>query len=70
MNPPPTLHKYPLMTEFVGEIRNYRSNTIEVTRLAIESRRHFFAIAECKSIEFALEVGRGILHVYHDKSTG
>jgi D-amino-acid dehydrogenase len=68
VNPLPTWHKYSWMAEFVGQIRNYRANTIETTRLAIESRRHLFDIAQRENIEFDLE-RRGILHVYHDKKS-
>jgi D-amino-acid dehydrogenase len=68
LNPYPTWHKYSWMAEFIGQIRNYRGNTIETTRLAIESRRHLFAIAERENIEFDLE-RRGILHVYHDSTS-
>lgn len=66
MNPSPGWHKYSWMAEFVGQIKNYRANTIETTRLAIESRRHLFDIAARENIDFDLE-RRGILHVYHDK---
>jgi D-amino-acid dehydrogenase len=68
LNPCPTWHKYSWMAEFIGQIRKYRVNTIETTRLAIESRRHLFAIAERENIEFDLE-RRGILHVYHDSTS-
>src|SRR5271167_1853741 len=42
MNPAPNWHKYSWMAEFVGNIANYRQNTIATTRLAIEARRHLF----------------------------
>jgi len=66
MNPKPSWHKYSWMGEFVGHIGRYRANTIETTRLAIEARRHLFAIAERENIAFDLE-RRGILHIYHDR---
>jgi D-amino-acid dehydrogenase len=66
MNPAPNWHKYSWMAEFVGNIANYRQNTIATTRLAIEARRHLFAIAERENIAFDLK-RRGILHVCHDK---
>jgi D-amino-acid dehydrogenase len=66
MNPSPSWHKYSWMGEFVRNIGNYRQNTIKTTRLAIEARRHLFAIAERENISFDPE-RRGILHIYHDK---
>src|SRR5205823_12146196 len=46
----------------------YRKNTIETVRLAIESRRYMFAMAERENIDFDLE-RRGILHFYRDKAS-
>ena len=66
MNPSPSWHKYSWMAEFVGNIPNYRANTIATTRMAIEARKQLFAIAEREDISFDLE-RRGILHIYHDK---
>lgn len=66
MNPWPSWHKYSWFAEFIGEIRNYKRNTIETTRLAIEARKYLFAMAEKESISFDVE-RRGILHFYHDK---
>jgi D-amino-acid dehydrogenase len=68
VNPAPSWHKYSWMAEFVSNITNYRQNTINTTQLAIEARRHLFAIAERENISFDLE-RRGILHIYHDKSS-
>lgn len=67
-NPTPSWHKYSWIGEFVAQIRNYRANTVETTRLAIEARRHLFVIAEEEGIDFDLE-RRGILHIYHDRSS-
>lgn len=66
LNLRPSWHKYSWLWEFVGNIANYRQNTIETTRLAIEARQHLLAIAERENISFDLE-RRGILHIYHDK---
>jgi D-amino-acid dehydrogenase len=66
LNPSPSWHKYSWMGEFVRNISNYRQNTIETTRLAIEARRHLFELAERENISFDLE-RRGILHIFHDK---
>jgi len=68
MNLKPSLHKYGWLAEFCGQIRNYRANTIETTRLAIAAREHLFEIARKEAIDFDLEQ-RGILHIYHDRST-
>lgn len=68
VNPLPSWHKYSWMAEFVGNIRNYRENTIRTTRLAIEARQHLYRMAEDENIDFDLEQ-RGILHVYNDKKS-
>ncbi|MGL5166991.1 MAG: D-amino acid dehydrogenase [Afipia sp.] len=68
LNLKPSWHKYSWLGEFVGNIGNYRQNTVETTRLAIEARRHLFAIAERENIAFDIE-RRGILHIYHDKDS-
>jgi len=68
LNPKPGWHKYSWLAEFVGQIRNYRANTIETTRLAIAARRHLFDMAEKEGIDFDLEK-RGILHVYYDRAS-
>jgi D-amino-acid dehydrogenase len=68
MNPAPSWHKYSWLGEFVRNITHYRQNTINTTRLAIEARRHLFAIAEREDISFDLE-RRGILHICHDRSS-
>lgn len=67
-NPAPRWHKYSWMAEFAGQIRSYRANTIETTRLAIAAREHLFRIADQEQIDFDLE-RRGILHLYNDKSS-
>ena len=66
LNPSPSFHKYTWLAEFVGQIRNYRHNTIETTKLAIAARKHLFELADRESIDFDLE-RRGILHVYSSK---
>lgn len=65
LNPLPSLHKYSWIGEFVGAIRHYRENTLSTVRLALESRKHMFRLAEIENIDFDLE-RRGILHIYHD----
>lgn len=67
LNPRPSVHKYSWLAEFVGNIRDYESNTIATTRLAIDARQFLFSIAESEGIDFDLE-RRGILHIYRDKA--
>ncbi|SIT39251.1 D-amino acid dehydrogenase 3 small subunit [Paraburkholderia piptadeniae] len=66
LNPAPAWHKYSWIYEFLRQIPNYRANTIETVRIALQARQHLFSIAEKEGIEFDLE-RRGILHVYHDR---
>ncbi|MFK4495952.1 D-amino-acid dehydrogenase [Bradyrhizobium japonicum] len=66
LNPTPSFHKYTWLAEFVAQIRYYRSNTIETTRLAIAARQHLFDLAAREGIAFDLE-RRGILHLYLNK---
>jgi D-amino-acid dehydrogenase len=66
LNPAPSWHKYLWLAEFIGNIANYRENTVQTTRLAIAAREHLFSIAEREGIDFDHE-RRGILHVYWDK---
>lgn len=66
LNPAPSWHKYLWLAEFIGNIANYRENTVQTTRLAMAAREHLFSIAEREGIDFDHE-RRGILHVYWDK---
>ena len=66
LNLKPSWHKYSWLAEFIGQIPHYRSNTIATVRLALESRRLMFALAEREGIDFNLEK-RGILHIYRDR---
>jgi D-amino-acid dehydrogenase len=68
LNPRFSWHKYSWLAQFIGQIRNYRRNTIETTRLAIAARQHLYAMAEEEGIDFDLE-RRGILHIYHDAAS-
>ena len=65
VNPAPSWHKYSWLANFMASISKYEDSTIATTRLAIESRRHMFRIAEEERIDFDLEK-RGILHIYYD----
>ncbi len=66
VNPTPSWHKLSWMTEFLTNIPNYESNTIETTRLAIEARKHLLAMAAKWGVEFDYAEG-GILHFYSDQ---
>jgi D-amino-acid dehydrogenase len=68
LNLSPSWHKYSWLAEFVGNIGNYRANTIETTRLAIAARQHLFAMAEREGIDFDLQ-RRGILNIYPDQAS-
>ena len=63
VNPRPTLHKMRWMAEFLGNIPNYKANTVETVRLAIAARAVLFEMAAREGIDFDLE-RRGILHFY------
>ena len=67
LNLTPSWHKYSWLAEFVAQIPYYRANTVATVRLALEARRHLFAMAEREGIDFDLE-RRGILHVYRDRA--
>ena len=66
VNPWPTWHKYSWMAEFIANIPNYRRNTIETVRLALQARELLDSHAEQYGFDFAAE-HRGILHVYSDQ---
>lgn len=66
VNPRPDWHKLSWMAQFIGNIRNYESNTVETTRLAIAARQHLLQWADQEGIEFDFEQ-RGILHIYANK---
>jgi D-amino-acid dehydrogenase len=65
MNLRPSWHKYSWLAEFIAAIPQYRSNTAHTVKLALEARKHLFAVAERESLDFNLDK-RGILHFYHD----
>jgi D-amino-acid dehydrogenase len=67
VNPWPSWHKYSWMAEFVGQIPNYRRNTVDTVKLAIIAQRHLTRIAETEGIDFHRE-NTGILHLYRAKA--
>ncbi len=66
VNPKPSWHKLSWFAEFIGNLPNYRNNTIETTKLAIAARENLFAWAQNENIDFDLKK-QGILHIYRDK---
>ncbi|TDG03531.1 D-amino acid dehydrogenase [Paraburkholderia guartelaensis] len=68
LNPAPNWHKYSWIFEFLRQIPNYKANTVETVRLALQARENLLAIAEKENIQFDLE-RRGILHIYKDKAS-
>jgi D-amino-acid dehydrogenase len=67
VNPWPSWHKYSWMAEFVGQIPNYRRNTVDTVKLALIAQRHLTRIAETEGIDFHRE-NTGILHLYRAKA--
>ncbi len=66
VNPRPDWHKVSWMAEFIGNIPNYKNNTIETARLAVAAREHLQEWASREQINFDYEQ-RGILHIYSTK---
>ena len=66
VNPRPDWHKLSWMAEFIRNIPNYESNTIETARLAVAARAHLQEWASREQIEFNYEQ-RGIMHIYSSK---
>jgi D-amino-acid dehydrogenase len=67
INMKPSWHKASWFAEFIAAIPNYKANTIETARMAIQARQHLFSWAEQEGIDFDLKK-EGILHIYRDKS--
>jgi len=68
INLKPDWHKLSWFAEFIASIPNYKSNTVQITHMAIEARKHLFAWAKQESIDFDLK-REGILHIYRDKAS-
>ena len=68
VNPKPSWHKISWFAEFIANIPNYRSNTVETARLAVAARKHLLGWAEQEGIDFDLKK-EGILHIYRDKTS-
>ena len=67
VNMTPSWHKASWFAEFIAAIPNYKTNTIETAKMAIEARQYLFSWAQNESIDFDLK-REGILHIYRDKS--
>ena len=65
VNPKPSWHKLSWFAEFIASIPQYKQNTIETARLAVQAREHLFAWADQEGIAFDLKK-QGILHIYRD----
>jgi D-amino-acid dehydrogenase len=59
----PSWHKYSWLAEFLLNMRNYRSNTVQTARLAVAARQRMRDIAEAEKIQFDRD-DNGILHFY------
>ena len=67
VNPSPSWHKISWIAQFLGNIPNYRRNTVESARLAIAARPFLSDMADRAGVDFDLEK-RGILHVYRSEA--
>jgi len=65
VNPAPSWHKYSWFVEFLSQIPNYRSNTLDTVKLAIAARELLIEHAKTYNFDFNRE-DRGILHFYSD----
>ncbi len=68
LNLRPSWSKYSWLAEFVAAIPQYRLNTVDTARLAIQARQHMLDIAQRESIDFDYEQ-RGILHFYNEEKS-
>ncbi|MEM1375583.1 MAG: D-amino acid dehydrogenase [Pseudomonadota bacterium] len=67
VNPTPSWHKVSWMAEFLGNIPNYRTHTVESTAMAIASRRVHRDMAQMAGIDFDFSPD-GILHFYETEA--
>lgn len=66
VNPRPEWRKIKWMAAFMAQIPNYRANTVETVRLALQARAALFETAAREGIDFD-HVQKGILHFYADR---
>ena len=67
INMKPSWHKASWFAEFMAAIPNYKANTIQTAKMAIDARNHLFSWAEQEGVDFDLKK-EGILHIYRDQS--
>lgn len=67
INMKPSWHKASWFAEFMAAIPNYKANTIQTAKMAIDARNHLFSWAEQESVDFDLKK-EGILHIYRDQA--
>ena len=60
-------HKASWFAEFMAAIPNYKANTIQTAKMAIDARNHLFSWAEQQGVDFDLKK-EGILHIYRDQA--
>ena len=63
VNPRPGWHKVSWMMEFLGNIPNYKSNTVKTARLAVAARAGLAEMADRSGVDFDFSPA-GILHFY------
>ena len=67
INMKPSWHKASWFAEFMAAIPNYKANTIQTAKMAIDARNHLFSWAEQEVVDFDLKK-EGILHIYRDQA--
>ena len=67
INMKPSWHKASWFAEFMAAIPNYKANTIQTAKMAIDARNHLFSWAEQEGVDFDLKK-EGILHIYRDQA--
>lgn len=63
VNPMPSWHKISWMLEFLGNIPNYKTNTVKTTEMAIRARKHLMEMGAKAGVDFGFS-DCGILHFY------
>jgi D-amino-acid dehydrogenase len=67
INMKPSWHKASWFAEFMAAIPNYKANTIQTAKMAIDARKYLFSWAVQEGIDFDLKK-EGILHIYRDQA--
>ena len=66
VNPRPSWHKFSWMAEFLGNIPNYKSNTVATAALAVSARKGLSDMAAGAGVDFDWSPA-GILHFYKNQ---